>query len=120
MPNGEAKPGDVYQVFRAVTTNQGAFGFKRHRPCGCVDERPKDTTWTALPRTSTDFKTDDLPSPAMNHPELDKEGVWTYRWVHQVLKEKTGGPACKYLLMLPTDARAALLTFYRDRHGKRS
>lgn len=113
-----AEQGDVYWVYRNVTDNPAAFGAKKSRPCGCVAPRPYDqTSWTALPRLTTDIKVDmDLASPALPDIGLDKKGAWSLRWVHQVHKNKTGGDACRFLGALPDTERERLVAYYRNRH----
>jgi len=68
-------------------------------------ERPGDTVWTGLPRSTTGTRDSDARDSApVPHLGLDKEGWWTARYVHPVLKEKTGIPAiCDYLGRLPND-----------------
>lgn len=118
MPGSQATLGDVYAVYRDVTEDPSAFGEKRHRPCGCVSPRPYDpATWTAVPRLSTGIHEGDLTSPAMPDIGLEKEGAWSLRWVHQVLKSKTGGTACAFLGQLPDGERNRLVAFYRNRHN---
>lgn len=118
MPGTQAALGDVYEVYRNVTAKPWTFGEKKKRPCGCVTPGPSDsTTWTALPRLSTDIQPDDLPSPAMPEIGLDKEGAWSLRWIHQVHKSKTGGDACAFLGSLPKSERDRVLAFYRNRHS---
>lgn len=118
MPGPLAALGDVYEVYRNVTRNPGAFGEKRKRPCGCVAPRAFDpTTWTALPRLSTDIQPEDLPSPAMPAIGLAKQGAWSLRWIHQVQKDRTGSDACAFLGPLPGEERDRLVTFYRNRHN---
>jgi hypothetical protein len=117
MPDNVAELGDVYRVYRNVTENPSAFGDKRSRPCGCVAPRPSDpTTWTALPRLTSDIHQEDLPSPASPDIGLEKEGAWSLRWIHQVHKIKTGGTACQFLGALPESERTRLAEFYRNRH----
>jgi hypothetical protein len=117
MPGNVAELGDVYWVFRNVTENPGAFGPKKSRPCGCVAPRRSDsTTWTALPRLTTGIRAEDLASPAMPAIGLEEEGAWSLRWIHQVLKSKTGGLACEFLGALPEAERARVIDFYRNRH----
>jgi len=116
VPGPHAELGDVYWVYRRATVNEDAFGDKRSRPCGCVAPRPDDSsTWTALPRVTTDIKPKDLRSPAVAGIGLDKDGAWSLRWIHQVYKSKTGSSACAFMGVLPDDQRSALLTFYRAR-----
>ena len=116
MPDSQAALGDVYEVYRSVVVKREAFGHKKKRPCGCVAPQPFDpTTWTALPRLSTDIRREDLSSPAMLEVGLDKEGAWSLRWIHQVHKSKTGGAACSFLGALPDQERERLVTFYRNR-----
>lgn len=117
MPGTNAALGDVYWVYRNVTEKPAAFGEKRSRPCGCVAPRPSDpTSWTALPRLTTDIKPTDLSCPALPDIELDEPGAWSLRWVHQVYKSKTGGEACRFLGALPEPERKRLTDYYRNRH----
>jgi hypothetical protein len=117
MPGNVADLGDVYWVFRNVTMNPDAFGDKKSRPCGCVASRPSDaTTWTALPRLTTGIRANDLVSPAAPAIGLNEHGAWSLRWIHQVLKSKTGGLACEFLGALSEAERANVLDFYRNRH----
>jgi hypothetical protein len=119
MPGAIAQLGDVYWVYRNVTENPGAFGEKKSRPCGCVASRPSDpTTWTALPRLTSGIRPEDLPSPALPDIGLDQAGAWSLRWIHQVLKSKTGGAACQFLGALPGSERVRLADFYRSRHSQ--
>jgi hypothetical protein len=119
VPGSSAELGDVYWVYRNVTDNPGAFGYKKSRPCGCVAPRPSDSTvWTALPRLTSDIGSGDLRSPAMPEIELE-EGAWSLRWIHQVHKSKTGGPACRFMGALPDAERTRLVDFYRNRYGCR-
>lgn len=117
MPGPIAELGDVYWVYRDVTDKPWAFGEKLSRPCGCVAARPADpTTWTALPRLSSGISSKDLPSPAMPEINIDRDGAWSLRWIHQVHKDKTGGRACEFLGPLPDEERKRLIAYYRSRH----
>lgn len=109
MPNNTAATGDVYQVYRNVTMAPYKLG-KLCRPCVCTDPGSQmSTTWTALPRlTSGIWKDKDLPSAPILTLGLDKPGAWSARFIHQVLKEKTGGKACEYKGPLPGPILAEL------------
>ncbi|WP_143813898.1 hypothetical protein [Luteococcus japonicus] len=117
MPGTDAKLGDVYQVYRNVTLRPAAFGEKLTRPCACVAERPLDTVWSALPRLSSDIQATDLQSPASTGIGLERDGAWSLRWIHEVRREKTGGPACAFLGALADAERRELLVYYRNRHA---
>lgn len=119
MPDGDAKIGDAYWVYPDATERPALTGNKVH-PMACVAERPVDpTAWTALPRISSGIGKDDLRSRAMPevHPErLDREGAWSLRWIHPVLKSVTGVPKrCEFIAVLPDDERNAVMDFYRNR-----
>lgn len=118
MPCTIAALGDVFWVYRNVTETPAAFGEKKSRPCGCVASRPHDpTTWTALPRLTSDIQPGDLSSSPLPDIELDQAGAWSLRWVHQVLKNRTGSEACRFLGPLPDEERDRLVNFYRNRHA---
>lgn len=109
MPNSTAVTGDVYQVYRNVTTAPYKFGQKRKRPCVCADPcSPMSTTWTALPRLTHGIKEEDVQSGPLPSLGLDRPGAWSRRFVHHVLKEKTGGDACEYRGPLPGDVLTGL------------
>lgn len=109
--------GDIYWVYRNVTSNSAAFGQKASRPCVCVDPTPIGT-WAAIPRSSTDARQPSVPSPAKSHPGLNKEGHWLLRFKHAVLKDKTGTAACMYLLTIAeTEEMRAIEELHADRYG---
>lgn len=119
MPDKCAKIGDAYWVHADATTDALNVG-KQARPMACVAERPADpTAWTALPRVSSGIKKSDLASRAMPevHAErLDREGAWSLRWMHAVLKSATGVERqCEFIAALPEDEHKAVMTFYRNR-----
>lgn len=119
MPGNEARIGDAYWVHADATEHPIRVG-KEARPMACVAERRADpTVWTALPRLSSGIGKDDLRSPAM--PEVDaerlgREGAWSLRWIHSVLKCETGTPQrCEFIAVLPGDEQRRVMDFYRNR-----
>jgi len=113
MPPPSARLGDVYWVFRGVTRRPGAFGSKKSRPCCCVDADPPDEdVWTAMSRLTTGMWKSDIPSAANPSIGLDRVGVWSARFIHQVLRSKTGSDACRYLGALEEDERNRVLACY--------
>ena len=120
MPGNDARIGDAYWVYPDATEQPVRTGNKV-RPMACVAERPIDpTVWTALPRLSSGIGKDDIPSRAMPevHAErLGREGAWSLRWIHSVLKSVTGvAQSCEFIAALPDDEREAVMDFYRNRH----
>lgn len=118
MPGTTAENGDVYQVYRTVTTEPHTLGNVR-RPMACVAVRRWDPeAWQAMARSSTDGRPEDgdLFSPEQEDPRLDKAGYWSTRWLHFVLKTKTGTPACACLGHLTEPEKTNVLALYRNRH----
>lgn len=120
MPDGNAKIGDAYWVHGDATDAHPLRVGKVARPMACVAERPADpTAWTALPRITSDIKPNDCASRAMPevHPtRLDRAGAWSLRWIHSVLKAKTGASDhCEFIAPLPDDERTAVMNHYRNR-----
>lgn len=118
MPDSKPDNGDVYYVFRNTTTKPISVG-KRSRPMACVAKRKPDSeTWKAMARSSTDGRPrdGDVSSPAQTALQLDKDGHWSLRWLHDVLREKTGTPACEFRGELNEPERSQLLELYRNRH----
>jgi len=117
MPGSQPENSDVYSVYRNVTTNPTTVG-NRVRPMACVASRKFDpAVWTAIARSSTDGrpKEGDVHSPAQAAIGLDKEGYWSLRWLHSVLKEKTGTGACAFRGRLTGTERDEVLGLYRGR-----
>lgn len=104
MPGTEVEFADVYLVAKAATVNPARLG-KLTRPLVCMAERPDDTVWTGLPRSTTGTRDSDARDSApVPHLGLDKKGWWTARYVHPVLKVKTGVPGvCDFKGKLPED-----------------
>lgn len=118
MPGTTAENGDVYQVYRKVTTDPSKVG-NLTRPMACVAARKWDPdAWQAMARSSTDGRPNDgdLFSPKQAEPRLDLEGYWSTRWLHFVLKSKTGTPACACLGHLTEPEKTNVLAVYRNRH----
>lgn len=119
MPGNRPENGDVYSVYRNVTTNPITVG-NTVRPMACVASRKFDTiTWTAIARSSTDGRPNegDVYSPAQPTIGLDKEGHWSLRWLHSVLKDKTGTDACAFRGHLPSAERDQVLRMFRGRQS---
>jgi len=116
MPPPPAQCGDVFWVFRDVTRRPWTFGPKKSRPCCCVDaDPPEEEVWTAIPRLTTGISKSDLRSAASPSIGLDRDGAWSLRFIHQVLKSKTGGDACRYLGTLDENERDCLVGLYEQR-----
>lgn len=112
MPDDNAATGDVYQVYRNVTTAPRTFGEKRKRPCVCADPGAQETTWTGVSRLTNGIHSSDLPSKAITAIGLDKDGAWSTRFIHSVYKTKTGGPACEFMGELPPEVLDKLVEKY--------
>lgn len=118
MSESATENGDVYQVYRNTTTNPAAVG-KRDRPMVCVAKRPPESvTWKAMGRSTTDGRPHegDVASPAQLDLDLDKDGHWSLRWLHDVLREKTGTPGCEFKGKLVDPEKSSVLDLYRTRH----
>ena len=116
MPARSAELGDVFWVYRNVTRSPSAFGDKRSRPCCCVDPEGLDPdVWTAVPRLTTGIWKSDLRSPPSPSIGLEREGAWSVRFIHQVLKAKTGQDACRYLGALSQTERDCVVSHYERR-----
>ena len=84
----------------------------------CVAQSKFDPeTWRAMARSSTDGRPHegDVHSPIQEDIGLDREGHWSLRWLHDVLKTKTGTPACSCLGCLSEPERSQVLNLYRNR-----
>lgn len=78
----------------------------------CCDTNPVETTWSALPRVTTDIQPDDYASPPIPGIGLDKQGAWTARYIHSVFKAKTGTAECPYMGAVPKEVLIALARRY--------
>lgn len=110
--------GDVYKVYRNTTTKSAAVG-KLVRPMVCVAKRPPESeTWKAMARSTTDGRPHegDVDSSAQPDLGLDQDGHWSLRWLHDVLREKTGTPACEFKGKLMDPEKSSVLDLYRSRH----
>ena len=118
MPEANAETGDVYHVYRSVSTDPSKFGEKKHRPCACTDPGvPRESTWTAIPRLTHGIRRDDVPSKKDLTIGLDADGAWSGRFVHYIKKDKTGGPACEYMGTLPPAVVQCLAARFPRRFG---
>lgn len=118
MPESAPENGDVYKVYRKTTAAPLAVG-KLVRPMVCVAKRPPESeTWKAMARSTTDGRPHkgDVSSPAQLDLELDQEGHWSLRWLHDVLREKTGTPACEFKGELVDPEKNNVIELYRNRH----
>lgn len=118
MPENMPQNGDVYYVYRATTLAPTTLG-KPSRPMACVAMRqPESETWKAMGRSSTDGSQleGDIFSPAQPSLKLDKDGHWSLRWLHDVLRDKTGTPACAFRGELIDPEKDQVLTLYRNRN----
>jgi len=117
MPGNQPDVGDVYQVYRNATASPASVG-NLVRPMACVAARPSDpVAWGAIARSSTDGRPNDGDVASAVQPALglEKEGHWSLRWLHSVLKEKTGTSACEYKGSLVDPERSAVINLYRNR-----
>lgn len=118
MPENTPDNGDLYQVYRNTTKVPVAVG-KLKRPMVCVAKRPPESkTWKAMARSSSDGRPleGDIPSPVQLDLGLDLEGHWSLRWLHDVLREKTGTPACEFKGQLVDPEKGNVIELYRNRH----
>lgn len=116
MPGTDAKFADVYLVAKAATVNPAHLG-KPTRPLVCMKEQRGDTAWLGLPRSTSGTRDIDARDSApVPHLGLDKYGWWTARYVHPVLKEKTGvRGVCDYKGILPNDQVKVAREVFRNR-----
>ncbi len=119
MPDSTPENGDVYYVYRRTTTAPWTLS-KPSRPMACVAKRPPESdTWKAMARSSTDGRPEqgDIFSPVQPALGLDKAGHWSLRWLHDVLREKTGTQACEFRGELTDPEKSQVLALYRNRHN---
>ena len=84
----------------------------------CVAVHKADpNAWRGIARSSTDGRPQDGDVFSAKQPALglDKDGYWSTRWLHHVLKAKTGTPACSFMGQLAEPEKAAVLKLYRAR-----
>lgn len=119
MPDSTPENGDVYYVYRNTTTAPWTLS-KPSRPMACVAKRPPESeTWKAIARSSTDGRPENGDIASLIQPDLglDKAGYWSLRWLHDVLREKTGSPACEFRGELAEPEKGEVLNLYRNRHS---
>lgn len=122
MPDNVPCIGDLYWTFQAAIQGSSSLG-KSGRPLLCVATPPADPDiWRGMPRLSSGIGMIDCPSPAMPelHPtRLNREGAWSYRWVHPVLRTATGVHGkCEYLATLPKEHKSVAMDHYHSRRNK--